>query len=247
MSSLVRDSMTYNPVCVDSNDLVTKARSLFRKHGFRALPVLDDGRLTGIITRGDILGVTATKSNVEVKGFMNTAVVSTSPDESIYDAAKRMVDSGVRQLVVSENGSLLGIISSMDVLRALSEVHVPDGISVSEIMSRDIVSCSPDDTVSSILDEMDSSGYGGLPVVSKNRVVGMVTRMDLIQHRSARSGKTSVDRLMKKPAVSVNPETTIETATQVLLQNKILRMPVVDSKGNIEGIVDVLDMLSAYV
>lgn len=63
--------MTPDPVTVSADTHVTKVRSVFREHGFRTIPVVSGNRLEGIITRGDMLNISSTKSNIDARGSWN--------------------------------------------------------------------------------------------------------------------------------------------------------------------------------
>ncbi len=246
--------MTKNPVCVKPTDLVTKARSIIRKHGYRALLVVDDKKLVGIISRGDVLKVTSTKTNITVKGLMSTNIISVSADDDLIAAAKLIVEYHIRQLPVVD-GNIVGIISSLDILLNLVETkHMPSKKDVKTIMSRNVVTCKPDDELASIWSKMLETGFSGLPVIEKNHVVGMVTRMDILKHGSARLSKESgraktiqVKKIMKAPAIVCSINSTAKEAAETMVAKHILRLPVVDEKNKIAGIIDIEDVLRAFV
>jgi len=252
---LLKDVMTRNPVCVKPDDLVTHARSLFRKHGFRALPVVSGGRLVGIISRGDVMLVTSTKANLTVGGIMNPNVFTANPSDSIGEAAATIIKSGVRQLPVVSGGKLVGIISSMDILREfLRSGAGPSKERVSEVMTESVLYCEPDDDLHSIWNKMLVRGFTGLPVLEKGAVKGIVTRMDVLKHISGQIGRESgkprtvkVRRIMKSPAITIRPIDRISRAAGILVENRIIRLPVVDDKHRLLGILDIEDVIRAYM
>lgn len=75
--------MTPDPVTVSADTHVTKVRSVFREHGFRTIPVVSGNRLEGIITRGDMLNISSTKSNIDARGIMEQPLVITTPEMDI--------------------------------------------------------------------------------------------------------------------------------------------------------------------
>ncbi len=250
----VGDIMTKDIVCIESTDTISKARSIMRKCGYRALPVLEEGKLVGIISRGDVLKVTSGKTNVYIKGLMNENVVSASPDDDVISLTKSMIKAGIRQVPVVD-GKLLGIISSMDVLNAfVMKNYAPSKKMISDIMTRKVVCCKPDEEISKIWDKMYSSGFSGFPVVKNKEIIGMVTRMDILKKGYARiskeSGKvrnTTVNKVMRTPAVTLKTTTDVRDAAELMVRKKIIRLPVVDNSKKIVGIVDIEDILRAYV
>ena len=251
----VKEIMTKEPVCVESSDLVTRARSLIRKYGYRALPVLEKGKLVGIISRGNILKITSSKTNISVEGIMNRNLITVSEDDDIFSAAKAIVRSGVRQLLVVDNGNLKGIISSMDILdKFVKEDYHPVKKKIDEVMTTDVVYCEQDDEISKIWDMMHSSGFSGLPVLKNNKIIGIVTRMNILKQGSVRLSKESgkirnapVKRVMMTPAITVTPATGVKRAAGTMVKRRIIRLPVVDKKKELVGIVDIEDILRAYV
>ena len=254
----VQDHMTGNPVSVTTEESLSKARSLLRKHGYRALPVLDakTRKLAGIISRSDVLKVTSRKTNLQVKGLMHANVLTASPNDDLLKTAKMLVSSGVRQVpVVDGSRNLVGILSSLDLLGAfISNRLSPTKKRVKDVMSVDVVSCSPDDSVASVWERMHSSGYGGMPVVEKNRVVGIITRMDLLTHSSAsprkESGKNkhvSVRKVMQPRVVTVYPSEDTQAVAELMRSGRIIRIPVVETGMKLAGIVDIQDVLRAYL
>jgi len=251
----VAEVMTKNPVCIDANDVVTKARSIMRECGFRALPVLEDGKLVGIISRGDVLRVTSRKTNIKVKGLMSENVVTASPDDDLFYAARKMISSGIRQLIVVKNDKLFGIITAKDILRKFVENdYTPVKKKVGDVMTRDVVYCEQDDEISKIWDKMYSSGYSGLPVVKDGKVIGMITRMDIIRDSSVMLSKESgkirnvhVRKVKKTPAITTTPTENIKNVAEIMIERSISRLPVVNSSDRLLGIVDIEDILRAYV
>jgi CBS domain-containing protein len=186
---------------------------------------------------------------------MNRSIVTATPDEDLFSCTRKMVKSGVRQLPVVENSGLVGIISSTDVLSSFVENRYnPVKKRVQEVMTSDVVYCEQDDELSRIWDKMYSSGFSGFPVLKKGRVIGMVTRSDIMKEGSVRlskeSGKTKVvpvKRAIKTPAITATIESRIEDIAKTMIDNKIIRLPVTDREGRLLGIVDVEDILRAYV
>jgi len=255
---LVKDVMTSNPICIKSDDLITKARSLIRKYGYRALPVLENNKLVGIISRNEILKVTSTRTNVNIKGLMSPMLITTTPDENIVEVTKKIIKHSIRQLPVVNsisNDRLVGIVSSMDILKAFVENDcIPVKEKIQDIMDKRFISCGPDDELSKVWHRMIESGISGFPVVENKKVVGVITRMDILRHGSFRlseeSGKGKkifVKKVMISPAIATTPDERVDSASKKMLKNKIIKLPVVDSNKKIIGIVNIEGILKAYL
>ena len=113
------------------------------------------------------------------------AVVTIRPDATIGDLVNGLRDQRIGAMVVSEDGhSLLGIISERDVVRGLADVgpRVLDA-PVAKLMTREVISCSPRDTVKHVMAEMTKRRIRHLPVVADGVLCGIVSIGDVVKNR----------------------------------------------------------------
>ena len=90
------------------------------RKGINAIPVIEsDGSISGIISSSDI--VACHDENLLVKDVMSDFVHVLLPNNRVKDAAKIMVKHGVHHLVVMEDGKVMGMLSSMDVMKVYAE------------------------------------------------------------------------------------------------------------------------------
>ena len=129
MVNSVRDAMTENPRSIVASASVVEAARLMREEDIGSLPIIDDGKLVGMITDRDI----ATMVVAEVADPETTSVgdvssrdpISVEPDKDIEEALQLMARHQVRRLPVVENGRLVGIVAQADI--ALSETENKTG------------------------------------------------------------------------------------------------------------------------
>jgi CBS domain-containing protein len=130
----VRDVMTVDVQTVDRNDELRLAEDVMTMKRIRHLPVLDNGRLVGILSQRDLFhaalstamgfGEKAQKEflgAVPVKEAMNDELVTIGPDEDVRKAAREMLDRQIGCLPVVEDGKLLGLVTESDLLRIVAE------------------------------------------------------------------------------------------------------------------------------
>jgi acetoin utilization protein AcuB len=128
---LVRDWMTHDPQTVSATTPVMEAMQRLREGGFRRLPVLQEGRLVGIVTDRDLKEATPSKattlsiyelnyllSKLLVRDVMVASVITVSPEDPIERAALLMEEHRVSGLPVVDRGALVGILTITDLLRA---------------------------------------------------------------------------------------------------------------------------------
>jgi CBS domain-containing protein len=122
---------------------------------------------------------------MQLADLMATDVLAVSPDTTIADAARRMVERDTGAAVVIKDGGLVGLISERDLMRA-----IPDGCDpetpVSDRMSRDVMTASPRTSVPEALAIMIEGRFRHLPVVEAGRVLGIVSMRDLMSWTSLR-------------------------------------------------------------
>jgi CBS domain-containing protein len=114
---------------------------------------------------------------------------------------------------------------------------------VSEVMSTDVQTISPDDTIEEAAQEMRDGDFGLVPVVEDEELVGVVTDRD-IAIRAVAEGKdpsTPVSEIMSEGVVWVNEDDSVEDAARIMSEHQIRRLPVVDSEQHIVGIVSLGD------
>jgi len=114
-------------------------------------------------------------------------VIGTSAAASVRQATWLMNDRAIGSLLVIAGDRLEGIFTERDVLRrVVAEGRSPDATSVGEVMTRDVICCSPGDAVEEVADVMRSRRVRHVPVVDAgNRVVGLVSIGDVNAHRFA--------------------------------------------------------------
>ena len=127
----VRDWMVPNPVTIGPKATVAEAESLLEARRIRHLPVMDDGRLVGLITDRDIRLASLPRPRkephqpdallqlVHVNQVMTPDPATASPDMPIAEAARLMLDHRYGGLPVVADGRLVGIITQGDLLKAL--------------------------------------------------------------------------------------------------------------------------------
>ena len=86
------NAMTSNPITVGSRDTLAAAKGLMGAGGFRRLPVVDDGRLVGILTERDIREHTGALNRTRVNAAMRTGVITVMPGDSVENAARLMLE-----------------------------------------------------------------------------------------------------------------------------------------------------------
>ncbi|MBE3568599.1 MAG: CBS domain-containing protein [Bacillales bacterium] len=112
----VRDIMSSNIESCSSQDSLQTVASKMKQLNIGALPVVENGQVTGMITDRDVTirAVADDNANKNVGQVMTHNVVSVSPDASVEEAAQLMAQHQVRRLPVVENGQIVGMVALGD-------------------------------------------------------------------------------------------------------------------------------------
>ncbi len=135
LKRVVADIMTANPVTVTPRNAIRTAVNLMREGGFRRLPVVDRGRLVGIITDRDLRRAANSPfvvreqwydnfilDHIEVGSCMTPNPLTIEPGVSIAEAARVMRNHKIGGLPVIADSQLVGIITDTDLLDFLLEL-----------------------------------------------------------------------------------------------------------------------------
>jgi CBS domain-containing protein len=128
---LVKNWMTHDVITITPDTTLPEAHNLMTDYRIRRLPVVKDGRLVGIVTRGDVRGAEASDatslsvwelnyllSNLKIKEIMTHHPIVISQEATIDEAAQLMLENKISGLpVVDYQGKLVGIITESDIFR----------------------------------------------------------------------------------------------------------------------------------
>lgn len=259
----VQDLMNRSHPSIYPDELATKARALLRDLKLRVLPVVNDNRqLLGLVSRNDVMVISSSVSVVRVKGIMSPVRFAPSVDTDIIQAVKEMMrlDEWYVPVVKSQlDNTYQGMLGLEHVMKAFYDRKAAGlKVPLSEAMSTEqLLVCSPEDEVDNVWYKMKDRSFAACPVVAKKKTVGMITQHDLIESGAtfpafeAKKGKftnpPTIMTVMKTPALSLKTSNTVGDAAKLMLAKDIGRIPIVDNKGQLVGIVDREDIVKAIL
>lgn len=211
---------------------------------------------------------------------MQVAVTTVHPDAPAEEVIRQLLRLGHRALpVVNEDGILVGILTAGDLLRRLhlrmrlglqdllSDEEVAEqmrsleeqALTAADMMARDVVTALPGETIRTVAARMDERSLKRLPVVDNNdRLLGLVSRIDLLRALQAMSGHHiatteaattggSIRDLMVSPVPTVQLHAGLDTILHALESNRRRRVVVVDAADHVLGIITDGDLLRRSV
>ena len=124
-SILVKDIMTrVIIISVNTETTVFQVAKMMEQSGIGAVLVKKDGHLSGIITDRDYATKIVSRnlpSDTSVETVMSSPLVTINYDESISAAAQRMTTKKIRKLAVTDNGNIVGLVTSTDLVTQLTK------------------------------------------------------------------------------------------------------------------------------
>jgi len=148
---------------------------------------------------------------------------------------------------------------------------------VKDVMSKNVITISPDDSISDATEKMAKNNISGLIVVEGEKVVGVISESDILKvfksevpeietstsptlsiflilekgvkiiSEMRKIGKLKVKDLMSKKVFYVKPEDTILEAARIMSKKDVRRLPVIDKNGKLVGVISRTDILKALV
>lgn len=256
--------MTCDPKWVTPAARLDDALETLDRGVFRHLPVLEDGRLVGILSDRDLLTATGWLSSrvhalrgpgmkervrSRVSEVMHREVLTIGPAATLREAVVEFLDRRISCLPVLDGERLVGILTKEDLLWAYTNVCeqgvVPEhvGATVGESMSAKLVTIDFTMTLEKAILTTATADVDELPVLQQGLLLGMVSDRDLRRAVGAgRSKDTPVDEIMTRVLVTVVPETPLLQAIRTMIEHKVGALPVCKGEELI-GLLTTRDVL----
>jgi IMP dehydrogenase len=158
----------------------------------------------------------------------------------LVSAAMDTVTESMMAIALAREGGIGVIHRNMTPERELQEVIVVK--QAEELIERDVLYVEENATVADAERLMHQYSIGGVPVVDKGKIIGIVSRRD-VRAIVTRRGEENICSIMTKKPIVADETITAEKALEIMYTNKVERLPVVDTKGKLLGIITMQDIL----
>ncbi len=272
---LVQEMMQHEVVAVPPDISLAEALGHMQQHHIRHLPVVSKQQIVGLLTDRDfrrampssvttlsLEEIAAQMADVTVDACMTVPVETVPPRTNSVEAARQLLEGKFDCLPVVDHNRLVGIITNTDFLRGFLTLVVPADkrMRVSNYMQAAPLTVAPTDIVRTAYHRMRCAHIRHLPVVSVSRqLVGLLTDRDVrylqgsnIPSLAAYEWREptytlTVQEVMTRHVVTVNEDTPVTDAGQLLLDHQFGCLPVVNVHRTLNGIVTVKDLVRGYV
>ena len=158
----------------------------------------------------------------------------------LVSAAMDTVTESVMAITMAREGGIGVIHRNLPAERVVAEVRIVK--QAEDLIEREVVTVGPESTVTDVERVMKQYGIGGVPIITDDRVIGIVSRRD-IRAILPRQGDAKITGYMTKNLITASEDITADSALDTMYSNKVERLPVVDGQGRLVGIITMRDIL----
>lgn len=189
----VKEIMTRDPISISPKSSIKESVDAMTENGIGSLPIVDkEEKVVGIVTERDFaLALAGSLTSETVGDIMIKDVITTTPGTPIESCSKIMVRNNLRRIPVVEEGKLIGIVTSTDILRFFGDKEMfasmtsNSGLDVlkrkiSEIIKPNILVTESTVRLGDLCELLAEKNIGGVPVVDDDELVGIVTERDIL-------------------------------------------------------------------
>ena len=273
MVGKVEDYMTIEVAAVTPQDTLRAVRNIMLERKIKRVLVVEGDRPVGIITIGDLSKAWARRGApwrwrspewASVSRFMSKKLITISPNSSVVEAARLMIENGISGLPVVEAEKVVGIITKTDLIRFFAQ-EMRGRFRVKDLMTRDVITVKETDSVKKAAKIMKDKKISRLVVLGGDgRIVGVVTEtdvafvmpnysrkfviMDTDVGRASREVRTArVGDIMSNPVVTVRPDADAGKAARLMLEWRISGLPASPDGERLAGIITKTDLVRGIV
>ena len=121
------------------------------------------------------------RTGIRIRDIMTKNPIICKTTDSILDCAKLMKKYEIGSLIVSENGTVLGIVTEQDFTRKVVALNLNLNDAIKTVMEKNVIHISSESDIEDAITIMADNGIKHLPVIDKNKLVGFITAKDVLK------------------------------------------------------------------
>jgi CBS domain-containing protein len=267
IDSAVRELMTTKVLTIQADESAVVAEELMIQGGVRHLPVMRGEALVGVISDRDLLAIAheATRMDLPVRAIMTAPPETADPNEGVDEASARMAARRIDCLPVVDEGRVVGILTSTDILaergRLVHKGNAGPGhlLHARDIMHRRVLTIGTDLPLVDAAQALVRSEIRHLPVINAaGRIVGMFSARELraagwdptgIMTRDEKGAlaETTVEAAMRPGPVTIAEGASILEVADAFLDERVTAVCVVNAQERLVGLISYVDVLAGLV
>jgi CBS domain-containing protein len=196
-------------ITVDPSTHITKAANLMLKHGISGIPIMKNDELVGVLTKTDVTRYFASNmvGKAKVMELMTGKIITANRYHSLRHILELMEQNNVGRIVIADGEKPIGIVTTTDILFA--QLETPDvgapqqmvkftrkaerasrpkyryvkyvSVTAENIMKQELLTISADEDAAEAASIMLENGISGLPVVKDDKLIGIITKTDIVR------------------------------------------------------------------
>lgn len=184
---------------------------------------------------------------MSIKDIMSSPVYIIKPDETISQARNLMLKHKIGALVVVNNDNMIGIVTKSDMGKRMAQAEPMwrrrpiDKVPINLVMTESPITIYPEASIKQAADLMLENSISNIPV-TKNSVVGIVTRGDIVRYVSEQTIDTKVSKHINKDVVSVHRHHTINHVIDEMERHNVNRVIVINDSEKAVGIISTTNL-----
>lgn len=184
---------------------------------------------------------------MSIKDIMSSPVYIIKPDETISQARNLMLKHKIGALVVVNNDNMIGIVTKSDMGKRMAQAEPMwrrrpiDKVPINLVMTESPITIYPEASIKQAADLMLENSISNIPV-TKNSVVGIVTRGDIVRYVSEQTIDTKVSKHVSKDVVSVHRHHTINHVIDEMERHNVNRVIVINDSEKAVGIISTTNL-----
>jgi PAS domain S-box-containing protein len=202
--------------------------------------IIDDEKVLGIVTERDILRAMLQGQDgaQAITSLMSSPVHTVSEEMDFRQAYRSAAVRGIRHLVVTDRqGKPLGVVTETDFHRRLGLEFFSQLNTVDTLMEHDFPRLPADATLDSALAAMAQMQQSCVVVIADEAPIGIVTERDVVRLFLGTEGGTTLGEVMTRPFTSVQIDSAISDAAELMLERNFRHLAVVDRSNRLVGLL----------
>jgi CBS domain-containing protein len=259
----IANIMTSEVLTINPERTLHEAAQLMGEKHIGSLIVMKYDTPVGIITEGDLLNVVSNGiplqrdwirsspsiRNQEVEKFMSFPLVKICVEYTLKDAARIMIEKRIRRLSVCDSGSLVGIVTTSDMICNLPQVPeiMKPWFEVDHFMSKHVVTVDEKTLLEDAAKIMAEKHVGSVIVTSQEEPIGIFTERDLLTKFLAQDKSLieEVGNVCSSPPITAPVGISAHEAAAIMVEKHIKRMPITQD-NKLVGVLSARDLVEAY-
>lgn len=243
----INSIMSRDVITLDPAESLKSAVMKMNAGDISCVVVVEENKPVGILTERDIiylLGVDIDFDTVDLRTVMRSPVISISEDTELPEAANLMVINNLRRLVIVDGQhNVIGIVTQTDIIKNLSIDSFISLKKVEQIMTRNIVSVTEEETLKDAITLMAKNRISCILVIKENKPQGMITERNITKAVAENTTINHVSEIMTTAIPTTNKDMNLYDATRLMDDRRARSLTVVNAQGDVIGVVTKSDII----